>query len=197
MPAPQLPAPGYSSWRHLSPAPKLSAGRLANIPAAGRKCRICRVPEGQTFPHGRRVCCARWGRWFQNLLSYSGPAHKHCRSGLMARDRPTREIHPQMSDHDLRNLVRRLLRNTRAKHSLPVIISGISPQNQPAIATGRVLSHVAAHLQVLVDSPLLGDRVTTVFLPEQVFFAEVLSCTQEKRQYALELLLIQDRSEGP
>ena len=94
------------------------------------------------------------------------------------------------SDRELQKLVQRLLRSNQSQAATPAIISGVR-EGQPTISTGRVVARAGANLSVLADKALDDGSAITVFLPEEAFLGEAVSCTRKGKKYALELLLIQ------
>ena len=100
-------------------------------------------------------------------------------------------LRPKGSADQIDKLVRRVLRNNRTNSDIPVIIVGPLEADRPVISIGRVLSRAGGQVSVMVDNPLPCDVAVTVFLPEQVFLGETISCCSTGTKHTLELLLIQ------
>ena len=100
-----------------------------------------------------------------------------------------------VSEGDLNKLVRRVLRNTRSRKTIPVIVSGVNGNHEPAVSIGRVLSRDGAQIHALVDAALAPGAVITVFLPGQAFLGEIVTCTVARRRYSVALCLIQHKDE--
>jgi hypothetical protein len=99
----------------------------------------------------------------------------------------------KVSDGQLRELVQRLLRNSRSSADIPVIITDAN-EGKSATSTGRVLDRRGGRVRVLVDTALDCDSAITAFLPEHAYLAEVVSCVAAGNKYTVELVLIQYRS---
>jgi|HubBroStandDraft_5_1064220.scaffolds.fasta_scaffold187710_2 hypothetical protein len=92
-------------------------------------------------------------------------------------------------DSQLRTLVRRLLRTNRPDSDIPVIIATMEGEHCNAV--GRLLDRGGARVSALVDTPLERERPVTVFLPENAYIGEVVSCVSDGEHFTVELLLIQ------
>lgn len=101
--------------------------------------------------------------------------------------RPRRKV----TESQLEQLVLRLLQNSRPEADTPVIISTADGDYHSSV--GRLLEHKGARVSVRVDRPLQSDRPVTVFLPENAYVGEVLSCVPQGQQFAVDLILIQHR----
>jgi hypothetical protein len=64
-------------------------------------------------------------------------------------------------------------------------------------SVGRLLERGGARVSALVDSALERERAVTVFLPENAYIGEVMSCIAQKEQFTVELLLIQQTTPMP
>src|SRR5579871_5123462 len=96
-------------------------------------------------------------------------------------------------DSQLNKLVRRLLRSNTPEADTPVIISTMEGEYSSSV--GRLLQRGGARVSALVDLALERERPVTVFLPENAYIAEVVSCVVQGTQFAVELVLIQFREE--
>jgi hypothetical protein len=92
-------------------------------------------------------------------------------------------------DSQLQKLVRRLLRSNRPETDTPVIISTM--EGHACSSVGRLLERGGARVSVLVDVAVERECEVTVFLPENAYVGEVLSCVAHGRQFIVELVLIQ------
>ena len=96
----------------------------------------------------------------------------------------------RLPDNQLQNLVRRLLRsNRRPDTDTPVIISTAEGDYRSSV--GRLLKRNGGRVSALVDIALERQRAVTVFLPENAYIGEVVSCVEQSGQFTVELLLIQ------
>ncbi len=95
----------------------------------------------------------------------------------------------RIPDSQLQKLVRRLLRSNKPDTDTPVIISTIEGDYRSSV--GRLLERGGARVSALVDMALERERAVTIFLPENAYLGEVVSCVAQGRQFAVELLLIQ------
>jgi len=96
-----------------------------------------------------------------------------------------------ISDRQLRTVAARLLRTTDSQDNAPVIISGAVQQEKSAIAVGHVLSKTRAKVTALVDTALNAESAVTVFLVNDTYLGEVISCDPDGPQFAIEVLLSQ------
>jgi hypothetical protein len=97
----------------------------------------------------------------------------------------------KIPDSQLQKLVRRLLRSNkpRPKNDTPVIIAG-PPEGNRVISVGRLLERKGAWVAALVDMPLEPASEVTVFLPGNVYLAEVVSCVGKQKRFTADLQLI-------
>jgi len=95
----------------------------------------------------------------------------------------------RIPDSQLQKLVRRLLRSNKPDTDTPVIISTI--EGDYGSSVGRLLDRAGARVSALVDIALERERAVTIFLPENAYLGEVVSCVAQGKQFAVELLLIQ------
>ena len=95
----------------------------------------------------------------------------------------------RIPDSQLQKLVRRLLRSNKPDTDTPVIISTIEGDYRSSV--GRLLERGGARVSALVDMALERERAVTIFLPENAYLGEVVSCVAQGKQFAVELLLIQ------
>jgi hypothetical protein len=95
------------------------------------------------------------------------------------------------SNAQLRQLVQRLLRSTKPGVDTPVIVSTAEGDHQSAV--GRLLERSGARVSAQVDVALERERAVTVFLPENAYLGEVVSCVPQGKRYTVELMLIQYR----
>ena len=100
----------------------------------------------------------------------------------------------RIPDSQLQKLVRRLLRSNRPDTDTPVIISTM--EGEYCSSVGRLLERGGARVSALVDIALERERAVTVFLPENAYIGEVVSCVAQEKQFAVELILIQYRDNG-
>jgi hypothetical protein len=100
---------------------------------------------------------------------------------------------PTIPDSQLQKLVRRLFRINRPVADTPVIISTMEGDYCPSV--GRLLERGGARVSAIVDIALERERAVTVFLPENVYVGEVVSCVAQGKQFAVELVLIQHRDD--
>jgi hypothetical protein len=63
-------------------------------------------------------------------------------------------------------------------------------------SVGRLLERGGARVSALVDIALEQERAVTVFLPENAYIGEVVSCVAQEKQFTVELILIQYRDSG-
>jgi hypothetical protein len=105
--------------------------------------------------------------------------------------RPKRRV----PDSQLHQLVRRLLRTNQPDTDTPVIISPMEGEYFSSV--GRLLERNAGYVSALVDQALERERAVTVFLPENAYVAEVMKCTVQGEQFAVELELIQYQDIAP
>jgi hypothetical protein len=99
----------------------------------------------------------------------------------------------KIPDSQLRKLVRRLLRTNSPDTDTPVIISTM--EGDYASSVGRLLERGGARVSALVDTALDRERPVTVFLPENAYIGEVVSCRAQGEQFTVELVLIQYRDD--
>ena len=97
----------------------------------------------------------------------------------------------RIPDSQLQKLVRRLLRSNTPDIDTPVIISTMEGDHCSSV--GRLLERGGARVSALVDVALEQERAVTVFLPENAYIGEVVSCVAQGRQFTVELMLIQYR----
>lgn len=97
----------------------------------------------------------------------------------------------RIPDSQLQKLVRRLLRSNTTDVDTPVIISTVEGDHCSSV--GRLLERGGARVSALVDVAMERERAVTVFLPENAYIGEVLSCVAQGRQFTVELVLIQYR----
>jgi hypothetical protein len=102
----------------------------------------------------------------------------------------------RIPDSQLQELVRRLLRSNRRETDCPVMISTM--EGDYCSSAGRLLERGGARVSALVDVALERERAVTVFLPENAYVGEVMSCVAQGEQFTVELLLImsQDAESG-
>src|SRR5262245_54219109 len=96
-----------------------------------------------------------------------------------------------ISDRQLHALVKRLLGSHQSKTHTPVIISAGRPRHNRTISIGRVISRTGGRVCAVVDTALVTGSAITVFLPDNAYLGEVLSCVPDGSKHAVELLLIQ------
>jgi len=96
-------------------------------------------------------------------------------------------------DSQLRKLVHRLLEVNKPGTDTPVIIS--TTEGEHCSSVGRLRERAGARVSAVVDRPMERDREVTVFLPENAYVAEVVSCVKEGRQFAVDVILIQFRDD--
>jgi hypothetical protein len=99
----------------------------------------------------------------------------------------------RIPDSQLRGLVNRLLRSNQPDAEAPVIISTMEGDYSPSV--GRLLERGGARVSALVDVALQRDCAVTVFLPENAYIGEVVSCEAQGSQFNVELVLIQYRND--
>ncbi len=87
-----------------------------------------------------------------------------------------------------------MLRSNTADVDTPVIIS--TTEGDHCSSVGRLLERGGARVSALVDVALERERAVTVFLPENAYIGEVLSCVAQGRQFTVELMLIQYRDQA-
>jgi hypothetical protein len=97
----------------------------------------------------------------------------------------------RISDSQLQKLVDRLLRSNRPEIDTPVIISTIGGDYRSSV--GRLLQREGGRVLALVDIPVEREREVTVFLPENAYIGEIVSCVAKGKQFTVELVLIQYR----
>ena len=97
----------------------------------------------------------------------------------------------RIPDSQLQKLVRRLLQTNPPETDNPVIISTI--EGDYCSSVGRLLERGGARVLALVDIAMERERAVTVFLPENAYVGEVVSCAAQGKQFAVELVLIQYR----
>jgi hypothetical protein len=102
----------------------------------------------------------------------------------------------RIPDSQFQKLVRRLLQSNKPEIDTPVIIS--TAEGDYYSAVGRLLERGGARVSALVDFPVERERAVTVFLPENAYVGEVVSCVAQGEQFTVELVLIQcqDSDEG-
>ena len=100
---------------------------------------------------------------------------------------------PRIRDSHLQKLVRRLFRSNRPDADTPVIISTMEGDYYSSV--GRLLERGGARISAIVDIALERERAVTVFLPENAYVGEVVSCVPQGEQFAVELVLIQHRDD--
>lgn len=91
----------------------------------------------------------------------------------------------------LQKFAQRLLRTNKSNTDTPVIISTM--EGEYASSVGRLVEYTGARMSALVDVALERERAVTVFLPENAYIGEALSCVAQGEQFKLELILIQYR----
>jgi len=96
-------------------------------------------------------------------------------------------------DSQLQKLALRLLRINRPETDTPVMISTM--EGTYCSSVGRLLQREGARLSALVDIALERERAVTVFLPENAYVGEVVSCVAQGEQFTVELVLIQYRDD--
>jgi hypothetical protein len=101
----------------------------------------------------------------------------------------------KIPDSQLRTLVNRLLQTNRPDSDTPVIISTIEGDHCSSV--GRLLERGGARVSALVDTALERERAVTVFLPENAYVGEVVSCVSQGEQFTVELVLIQYQAHEP
>jgi hypothetical protein len=97
----------------------------------------------------------------------------------------------RIPDSQFQKLVNRLLRTNKPETDTPVIISTV--EGDYCSSVGRLLERGGARVSALVDVALERERAVTVFLPENAYVGEVVSCVPQGEQFTVELLLIQYR----
>src|SRR5579863_9559434 len=97
----------------------------------------------------------------------------------------------RIPDRQLQKLARRLLRSNRPETDTPVIIS--TTEGRSYASVGRLPEREVARASAPVDLALERESEVTVFLPENAYIGEVLSCAAHGQFYTVELLLIQYR----
>lgn len=97
-------------------------------------------------------------------------------------------------DSELQNLVHRLLRINQTEADISVIISSMEGAYHSSV--GRLLKRKGARVSALVDFPMERERAVKVFLPENAYVGEVVSCVADSEHFTIELNLIQQKSEG-
>ena len=97
----------------------------------------------------------------------------------------------RIPDSQLQMLVDRLLQTNKPEIDTPVIISTIGGAYRSAV--GRLLERAGGLVSALVDLPLERESEVTVFLPDNVYVAEVTNCVAQENQFTVELELIQYR----
>jgi len=97
----------------------------------------------------------------------------------------------RIPDSQLQKLVDRLLRSNRPETDTPVIISTIGGDYRSPV--GRLLERVGGRVLALVDIPVEREREVTVFLPENAYIGEIVSCVPQGKRFTVELVLIQYR----
>jgi hypothetical protein len=97
----------------------------------------------------------------------------------------------RLPDSELQKLVHRLLQTNRPDTDIPVIISTMEGEYRSSV--GRLLERGGARVSALVDTAVQRERAVTVFLPENAYIGEVVSCVAQNEQFAIELMLIQQR----
>ena len=100
----------------------------------------------------------------------------------------------RIPDRQLQRLVRRLLRIHTPDTDTPIIISTREGDHRSSV--GRMLGRGGAHVSAVVDRALQRERAVTVFLPDNAYIGEVVSCAANGRQFAVELLLIQYQNDN-
>ncbi len=95
----------------------------------------------------------------------------------------------RIPDSQLQKLVRRLLRTNTPDTDTPVMISTLEGDYYSSV--GRLLERGGARVSALVDIALERERAVTVFLPENAYVGEVVSCVGQGKQFTVEILLIQ------
>ena len=99
----------------------------------------------------------------------------------------------RLPDSELQKLVHRLLQTNRPDTDIPVIISTMEGEYRSSV--GRLLERGGARVSALVDTAVQRERAVTVFLPENAYIGEVVSCVAQNGQFTVELMLIQQRDE--
>jgi hypothetical protein len=100
----------------------------------------------------------------------------------------------RIPDSQLQKLVRRLLASNQPETDTPVIISTM--EGAYCSAVGRLLKRGGARVSALVDVALKRESAVTVFLPENAYVGEVISCVAQSDQFTVDLILIQRRAAG-
>ena len=95
----------------------------------------------------------------------------------------------KIPDSQLQKLAQRLLRGNEPKSDTPIIITG-PPEGNRVISVGRLLERKGAWVAALVDMPLDPESEVTVFLPGNVYLAEVVSCVGKRTRFTADLQLI-------
>ena len=95
----------------------------------------------------------------------------------------------QIPKSQLHQLVRRLLQTNQPGADTPVMISPLEGDYFSSV--GRLLERDHARVSALVDHALEPECAVTVFLPENAYLAEVVSCQADGRQFTVDLVLIQ------
>ncbi len=95
----------------------------------------------------------------------------------------------RVPDHQLHQLVRRLLSSNQPEIDTPVIISPLEGKYYSSV--GRLLERDHGRVSALVDQALELERAVTLFLPENAYVAEVVKCRAEGKRFAVDLILIQ------
>ena len=95
----------------------------------------------------------------------------------------------RVPDHQLHQLVRRLLRSNQPEIDTPVIISPLEGKYYSSV--GRLLQREHGRVSALVDQALELECAVTLFLPENAYVAEVVKCQAEGKQFVVDLILIQ------
>jgi len=98
----------------------------------------------------------------------------------------------RVPDSQLQKFVQRLLQSTKPDVDVPVIISTM--EGAYCSSVGRLLERQGGRVSALVDVALEPECAVTVFLPENAYLGEVLSCAAQGERFAVELVLIQYRT---
>src|SRR3954471_3259720 len=95
----------------------------------------------------------------------------------------------RIPDSQLHLLVRRLLRSNQPDVDTPVILSPLEGKYFSAV--GRLLTRDGVRVSALVDHAFPLQSAATLFLPENAYVAEVVSCESKGKHFSVELVLIQ------
>jgi len=99
----------------------------------------------------------------------------------------------RIPDSQLQKFVQRLLQSNKPDTDVPVIISTM--EGAYCSSVGKLLERSGGRVSALVDVALEQERPVTVFLPENAYVGEVVSCVAAGQRFTVELVLIQYRGE--